>query len=154
MSCTESGHLIPILQCELRTSLASWIDVRRVKCRMGGRHGRFPRKPTTSWRAASSPPCPHIPGGFGGRGIVICAGGHGYSNCGYVCARMLRFMGCQLRIQFWRLDDREIDDRMRTIAAELTAVCIDAEKVKDLYPARILNGWTLKPFALRGRGGR
>jgi hypothetical protein len=91
---------------------------------------------------------PPYPGGFTGRGIVICAGGHGYFTCGYVCARMLRFMGCQLPIQFWHLGEREMDDRMRTIAAELGAVCIDAEKMKDRYPARILNGWELKPFAL------
>jgi predicted O-methyltransferase YrrM len=48
----------------------------------------------------------------------------------------------------WHLGDREMDDRMRTIAAGVGAGCIDAEKVKERFPARILNGWELKPYAL------
>ena len=91
---------------------------------------------------------PSYPGGFEGRGIVICAGGTRYFTCAYVCARMLRLLGCQLPIQFWHLGKREMDDRMRAIAAELGAVCIDAIKVKKHHPARMLYGWPLKPFAL------
>jgi len=70
---------------------------------------------------------PEYPGGFAGRGIVICAGGTRLFTCGYVCARMLRFVGCRLPIQFWHLGDQEMDDQMRHIAGELGAVCIDAE---------------------------
>jgi hypothetical protein len=41
-----------------------------------------------------------------------------------------------------------MDDQMRSIASTLGAVCIDAEKLKADCPARILNGWELKPYAL------
>jgi hypothetical protein len=90
---------------------------------------------------------PDYPGGYDGRGVVVCAGGAGLFTCGYVCARMLRFVGCRLPIQFWHLGAREMDGQMRDIAAELGAVCVDAEAVRGLHPARILNGWELKPFA-------
>jgi Mannosyltransferase putative len=91
---------------------------------------------------------PSYPGGFAGRGIVICAGGSRYFTGAYVCARMLRFLGCRLPIQFWYLGDCEMDDQMRTIASALGVVCVDAEKMRTDYPARILNGWELKPYAL------
>ena len=92
---------------------------------------------------------PRYPQGFAGRGIVICCGGPGLFTCGYVCARMLRFVGCRLPIQFWHLGDREMDEPMRRLAADVGAACIDAERIRVDHPARILNGWELKPYALR-----
>jgi Mannosyltransferase putative/Glycosyltransferase family 9 (heptosyltransferase) len=91
---------------------------------------------------------PAYPGGFAGRGVVICAGGPRLFACAYVCARMLRFLGCQLPIQFWHLGAREMDDDMRAVAAELGVACIDAERLRERRPARILNGWELKAYAL------
>lgn len=93
----------------------------------------------------SIPPCPHH---FAGRGIVIPAGGLGYFACAWVCINQLRRLGCQLPIQLWHLGRGELDAHMRSLVAALGVECIDADVVRKQHPARILNGWELKPYAI------
>lgn len=85
---------------------------------------------------------------FQGRGIVICGGGIRYFTPAWVCVQMLRRLGCRLPIQLWHLGRRELDDRMRALVMPLGVECIDAFKVRRRFPARILHGWSLKPYAI------
>jgi Mannosyltransferase putative len=85
-----------------------------------------------------------------GRGIVICAGGPEYFTPAYVCARMLRHLGCQLPVQFWHYSG-EIDETMRRITGPLGVTCIDANEVEKSIAGRrrpLKTGWELKPFAM------
>jgi len=96
--------------------------------------------------ADASPPYPD--GRFRGRGVVICGGGRKYFPCAWVCARMLRHLGCGLPIQLWHLGEREADARMRALMEGLGVECVDAEALRERHPARTLNGWELKAYAL------
>jgi hypothetical protein len=91
------------------------------------------------------PPCPNT---FHGRGIVICGGGVGYFTGAWVCINQLRRLGCTLPIQLWYLGPREVDEHMHALLAPLEVKCIDARELRKEHPARILNGWELKPYAL------
>lgn len=93
----------------------------------------------------SIPPCPDI---FDGRGIVICGGGVRYFTCAWVCVHQLRRLGCTLPIQLWFLGPKELDDQMRALVAPLGVTCIDGRELRQRIPARILNGWELKAYAL------
>jgi len=88
------------------------------------------------------------PGGYDGSGIVIPAGGASYFTNAWVCIKMLRHLGCGLPIQLWHLGRREMDERMRAIVGPLNVECVDAKIVKKAHPARILNGWEVKPYAI------
>ncbi len=85
---------------------------------------------------------------FCGRGIVICAGGMRYFTNAYVAASILRLHNCQLPIQFWHLGDDEMTDEMRQLVKPLDVECVDAHRYREQYPARRLNGWELKPYAI------
>lgn len=85
---------------------------------------------------------------FSGRGVVICAGGMRYFTNGWVCANILRMHGCQLPIQFWHLGPDEMSEEMRALVRPLGVECVDAREVRKQHPARILNGWELKPYAI------
>jgi hypothetical protein len=87
-------------------------------------------------------------GRFRGRGIVICAGGLRYFTNAYVCASLLRRHGCTLPIQFWHLGPAEMTDEMRHLVAHLDVTTVDAHVVRETHPARTLNGWELKPYAI------
>jgi ADP-heptose:LPS heptosyltransferase len=89
------------------------------------------------------------PGGFRGRGIVICAGGVEYFANAWVCINELRWWGCRLPIELWHLGPDELDDKMRALVRPLGVVCIDALEVRRRHPARRLGGWELKPYACR-----
>jgi hypothetical protein len=91
---------------------------------------------------------PPYPGNYYGRGIVICGGGSRYFACAWVCIQMLRRLGCYLPIQLWHLGEGEMDDRMRALVSPLNVRCVDATRVRRFTPARILNGWELKPYAI------
>lgn len=93
---------------------------------------------------------PPYPGGDEGRGVVIAAGGDVYFANAYVCARMLRHLGCDLPIQFWH-HRGELDAAMRDVVAPLGVACVDAQEVEDRVTGRtraLKKGWELKPFAL------
>jgi len=83
-----------------------------------------------------------------GRGIVICGGGARYFLCAWVCINMLRKQGCHLPVELWHLNDAEMNDTMRTLVEPLGVTCINAQEVRKLHAARILNGWEIKAFAL------
>src|SRR3954469_21272304 len=83
-----------------------------------------------------------------GRGIVICGGGLKYFTCAWVCINRLRALGCQLPIEFWHLGDAEMDRKMRSLLSPLNVHFVDALRVREKHPARILNGWELKPYSM------
>jgi hypothetical protein len=91
---------------------------------------------------------PPYPGGFDGRGIVICGGGLQYFTCAWVCINMLRRWGCDLPIQLWYLGSQEMTACMELLLKPLRVECIDGLEVRKKYPARILNGWELKAYAI------
>jgi len=91
---------------------------------------------------------PSYPGGFAGRGIVICGGGVRLFANAWVCIQMLRRLGCSLPIQLWHWGQRELDERMRALMTPLGVECVDVEKVRRRYPARLTHPWALKPYAI------
>ncbi|HUD46726.1 MAG TPA: glycosyltransferase family 9 protein [Candidatus Baltobacteraceae bacterium] len=91
---------------------------------------------------------PSYPDSYEGRGIVVCGGGARYFASAWVCINMLRRVGCSLPIQLWYLGRKEMDSRMKALVAPLGVECVDATKVRRKFPARILQGWELKPYAL------
>jgi hypothetical protein len=90
----------------------------------------------------------YLAGRFRGRGVVICAGGRRYFPCAWVCINMLRHVGLRLPIEMWALNSGEIDSKMRELLKPLEVRCIDASRVRKRHPARILDGWELKPYAI------
>lgn len=92
-------------------------------------------------------PIPPYPEGFAGRGIVIPGGGK-YFPCAWVCLQMLRELGCSLPIECWYLGDGEMSAEMCRLVEPLDVRCVDALEVRLRSPARILNGWELKPYAI------
>ncbi len=91
---------------------------------------------------------PGPPAVFHGRGIVICGGGVKYFPGAWVCIRMLRRLGCALPIQLWHLGEEEADGAMQTLLRPYQVECIDASRVRQRHPVRLLAGWELKPYAL------
>lgn len=85
---------------------------------------------------------------WSGRGIVIPAGGATYLACAWVCINMLRRSGCTLPIELWHLGPAEMDDGFIELVAPLNVRAIDAHSVRERHPARRLNGWELKAYAL------
>ncbi len=85
---------------------------------------------------------------FQGRGIVVCAGGRRYFTNAWICAHILRHLGCKLPIQFWHLGDREMTDEMRQLVSPLDVECVDAFRHPNAEYTRTLNGWELKPFSV------
>lgn len=83
------------------------------------------------------------------KGIVIGAGGAKYFGCGFACFYILRKLGCSLPIEFWYLDEYEMDNKMKEVCEAFGISYINATqycKDNNLDP-RILNGWELKAFS-------
>ena len=91
---------------------------------------------------------PSYPAGFEGRGIVICGGGTRYFTNAWICINMLRHLGCHLPIQLWYLGRNELDKRMESWLEPLGVECVDGLEVRKQHPARILNGWEIKPYSI------
>lgn len=91
---------------------------------------------------------PASPGGFKGRGIVICGGGARYFTNAWVGIHRLRALGCRLPIQLWYLGRAELDRPMRQLMAPLGVECVDALARRRQPPVRRLGGWPLKPYAI------
>jgi hypothetical protein len=91
---------------------------------------------------------PNYPDSYDGRGIVICGGGVRYFAGAWVCIKMLRRLRCSLPIQLWYLGRKEMDSRMKALLAPFGVECVDATSVRKKFPARILQGWELKSYAL------
>ena len=83
-----------------------------------------------------------------GRGIVICAGGKKYFANAWVALHQLRRLGCTLPIEVWHLDGREMNPAMKRLIAPLGAKCVNAGRLRQKFPVRLLGGWQLKPYAL------
>jgi hypothetical protein len=60
----------------------------------------------------------------------------------------LRRVGCTLPIQLWYLGPREVNEHMRSLLAPLGVECVDGRALRARHPARILNGWELKAYAM------
>ena len=88
------------------------------------------------------------PGGFQGRGIVICGGGTTHFTNAWVCIHMLRHFGCQLPIELWYLGPKEMDRTMKALVEPLGVECIDATQKRRVFPARRIKGWALKSYAI------
>lgn len=95
---------------------------------------------------ARIPECPL--GGYRGRGIVMCGGGTRYFTCAYVNIRILRWLGCDLPVELWHLDEGEMNDAMRELVEPLGGTCVNASEVRRHHPVRRLGGWELKAFAM------
>lgn len=83
------------------------------------------------------------------KGIVIGAGGAKYFGCAFACFYILKKLGCSLPVEFWYLDEYEMDNNMKSLCSIFGIKYINATqycKDNNLSP-RILNGWELKPFA-------
>lgn len=91
---------------------------------------------------------PAYPDRYQGRGIVICGGGVRYFTGAWVCINMLRRLGCALPIQLWHLGKDEMDGQRQDLLRPLGVECVDASRVRKRFPARILHGWELKPYAV------
>ena len=91
---------------------------------------------------------PPYPGGFHGRGIVICAGGPRYFPSAWVAIRRLRALGCELPVELWHLGPGEIDSRMKSLLDGLGVRTVDALEVARHHPMPRLQGWELKPYAM------
>jgi glycosyltransferase involved in cell wall biosynthesis len=85
---------------------------------------------------------------FREKGIIICAGAK-YLPSAWVCIRMLRKLGCRLPIQIWYLGSQEMNEEFERLLAPLGVKCVDALKIAERHPARILTGWPLKAYAIK-----
>ena len=93
---------------------------------------------------------------WSGRGIVIAGGmkpvphrnlPHGYYPSIWVAVNKIRHTGSRLPIQVWYMGDEEMDPHSKKLLESLDVECVDARKVAQKFPARILCGWELKPYA-------
>jgi hypothetical protein len=91
---------------------------------------------------------PPYPDRFDGRGIVICGGGLKYFTCAWVCIHLLRRLGCHLPIELWHLGSGEMSAEMAALVKPLGVDCRDACNSRKKFPARMLHGWALKPYAI------
>ena len=93
-------------------------------------------------------PLPYPERRFEGQGIVICGGGERYFPGAWVCIKMLRHWGCELPIELWYLGAEEMDAQMIELVTSLNVECVNAYEVAQQYPARTVQGWPLKPYAI------
>lgn len=86
---------------------------------------------------------------FSGRGVVIAGGGPRYFAALYVSIRALRHQGCKLPVEVWYLGRaNEMPEVYEKLLTPLGVRCVNADEVRRAFPARILNGWELKVFAI------
>ena len=84
-----------------------------------------------------------------GRGIVVCGGGPKYLPCVWVCVHMLRRNGSALPIQVWYLGPKEAPPlKVKAALEDMNVEFVDAYKVRQEHPSRILNGWELKCYSI------
>jgi len=81
---------------------------------------------------------PSRPNGFGGPGIVVCAGGVEYLTCAWVLVRMLRHLGCSLPIEVWYLGESEGDPTWIELVERYDVRCINALDVAEAHPQQEL----------------
>lgn len=83
------------------------------------------------------------------RGIVIGAGGAKFFGCGFNCAYILRKLGCSLPIEFWYLDNHEMDNKMLELCKYYLIRPINATEYckENKIKLRLLNGWEVKALS-------
>ncbi|HXG47253.1 MAG TPA: glycosyltransferase family 9 protein [Methylomirabilota bacterium] len=91
---------------------------------------------------------PAYPGGFTGRGIVICGGGVRMFTNAWVTIRMLRHLGCTLPIELWHWGEEELDETMRQLVTPCGVHCVNGLERCAPESHRLFNGWAMKPLAL------
>lgn len=91
---------------------------------------------------------PEMPNGFRGAGIVVCGGGRTNFPGAWVCIKKLRWLGCELPIQFWHLGKSEMSMAMKGLMGPLGVECVDAFKVRRRFPATLLGESELKPYSI------
>jgi len=91
---------------------------------------------------------PPYPGGYSGRGIVICGGGFKYSAPAWVGIKMLRHLGCGLPIELWYLDGAEMDEALQALLAPLGVRTVNGSEIRQQHPTRMWGGWPLKAFSI------
>ena len=92
---------------------------------------------------------PEYPGGFRGRGIVMCAGGLGYFTCCWIAVKAIRRLGCMLPIEVWYVG-KELSEEVRAQLRELEVECKDFLE----HGADRVSGYRLKPLAILKSGFR
>lgn len=98
-------------------------------------------------RGPEDPPA----GRFGGRGIVIGAGGPLLYTSAYVLIAVLRrTLGCRLPIEVWHFGASEMSPAMADLLGDLDVDLVDADPLIAAQGAQIADGWQLKAFALMG----
>ena len=95
----------------------------------------------------SAPPYPAER--FGGRGIVMAAGGPRHFTNAWVTLNVLRrVVGCTLPVQLWYLGPDELSPQMIELLRPLDVACVDAFAVRECHLVRRLGGWECKPYAI------
>lgn len=79
-----------------------------------------------------------------GKGIVILGGGSKYFICAYVLVRVLRQVGCKLPIEWWYIDDLEMDATAKHIVKGLGC---ELRSIKEAT-GRKMGGWQSKVYAI------
>jgi len=92
---------------------------------------------------------PDKPSNFNGNGIVMCAGTKKYLTNAYVNIRNLRSLGVDWPIQIWHRGQDEIVGNFKDLVKEFNVEFVDAFLLRNFLPARILNGWELKVYAIK-----
>src|SRR5258707_11071440 len=96
---------------------------------------------------------PFPAGCFAGRGIVICVGGVRIFTCAWVLLHVLRrTLNCKLPIELWHIGPEELPPGMIRLLEPFDVRVVDAATVFADHPARIVDGWQLKPYALMHSG--
>ncbi len=86
---------------------------------------------------------------FGGRGLVMAAGGPRHFTNAWVTLHVLRrVVGCSLPVQLWYLGPDELSAEMIDLLRPLDVECVDALEVRKRHPMRRLGGWECKPYAI------
>lgn len=86
------------------------------------------------------------PGGFSGRGIVICGGGLRYIPSVYINIRMLREHGCSLPVELWHRTN-EVPEAVRHLLHCEGVILKDASD-KSLMTGVPKSGWELKSYSI------
>ena len=109
---------------------------------------RLTQENAASRAAAFIDSIPDYPGGFAGRGIVICAGGLRLNTCAWVLIRSLRRLGCELPIEVWCYE-HDRDDAWAELARSWGAV-VRTVPGGDGFSHPHWAAWRLKPQAILG----
>ena len=87
---------------------------------------------------------------FSGSGIVVCAGGSVMLANAYVLVRVLRDIHrSTLPIEIWHLGAAEMPGFLANMFEELECFVKDARSYGCGENCKVLDGWQLKPFALK-----